>query len=89
MNFPFKENKINSQLLVREFDQYINFDELVWHRDREDRKVSIIQSDGWQFQFDNELPIDLHKGDELFIKANDWHRVLPGDGKLIVAINIL
>ena len=38
MEFPFKE-KINNGVYERTFSQDVDNDELVWHRDREDREL--------------------------------------------------
>lgn len=61
-------------------------DELVWHRDRHDRIVEIIKSNGWKFQFDDELPMSLDEGDSLYIPAKRYHRVIKGTGDLIIRI---
>lgn len=47
--FPFKETKLAEQLYLREFATDTDCNELVWHRDKEDRLVQIIQSDDWWF----------------------------------------
>ena len=54
MEFPFKEN-IKQGIFERTFSQDVDNDELVWHRDREDREVEVIGETDWMFQYDNEL----------------------------------
>ena len=49
---------------------------MIWHRDREDRTVKVLESDGWYFQMDGELPIELFPGDILEIPREQWHRVI-------------
>lgn len=61
-------------------------EELVWHRDRRDRVVEVIQSNGWKFQYDNKLPIDLTEGDTIEIPKGHYHRVIKGSGDLIIRI---
>lgn len=61
-------------------------EELVWHRDRRDRVVEIVKSNGWKFQFDNQLPINLKEGDSLTIPKGHYHRVIKGSGDLIIRI---
>jgi hypothetical protein len=85
MNLPFQQIKDGNKL-IRTFEPDIDSNELVWHRDKKDRIVRIIENEGWKFQKEDELPIDLEKNQKLFIKKEDWHRVLKGDGKLIVEI---
>ena len=79
---PYK-NKGN----VRTFSKNVNKLELVWHQDKEDRNIEILEGEGWSFQRDNELPITLKKGDRIFITANQIHRILKGDTDLKIKIN--
>jgi len=58
----------------------------VWHRDHRDRKVVPIKSDGWYIQFDNEMPIKMEEGKEIFIEKNVYHRVIKGNGNLELQI---
>ena len=58
----------------------------VWHRDRRDRKVVPIKSNGWYIQFDNEMPIEMEEGKEIFIEKNVYHRVIKGKGDLELQI---
>lgn len=85
MKFPFKEEK-NKNDIIRTFDQSIDSEELIWHRDKKDRIIKIIENGGWKFQFDNELPIEIPQNQILFVRKEDWHRVLKGDGNLMVKI---
>jgi hypothetical protein len=90
--FPFKEEKLSEQLIVREFRPDVPTEELVWHRDREDRLVEVIEPGGWWFQIDDELPQPLQKGSKHFIKACTWHRVIrtaQTTGTLVVKIQKL
>ena len=54
--FPFKEKVIEKQVVLRRFSQDVSEDELVWHRDREDRIIVAEEFTDWLIQFDNELP---------------------------------
>jgi hypothetical protein len=86
MNFPYKEYKSKGNKIRRIFNENVNSEELVWHRDREDRVVEIIESSDWKIQFDNKIPQKLEKGDFINIKKNEYHRVIKGNGNLIVDI---
>ena len=33
--------------------------ELVWHQDKEDRHIEVIDGEGWSIQMDNQLPLVL------------------------------
>ena len=86
MDFPFKEKIISENRTVRLFESNTASSELVWHRDREDRKITIHESNGWKIQYDNQLPIEMKKGDTFEIKAYEYHRVIKGEGRLVVEI---
>jgi len=60
--------------------------ELVWHQDKEDRFISILEGKGWRFQRDNELPMILSKGDKLKIPEGQIHRILKGTTDLVIKI---
>jgi quercetin dioxygenase-like cupin family protein len=72
--------------LYREFDIEVPIDELVWHRDKQDRYVEIIEGTDWCFQLDNELPILLKKGQVLFIPKETYHRIIKGIDTLKIRI---
>ena len=83
MEFPFKEN-IKQGIFERTFSQDVDKDELVWHRDREDREVEVVGKTNWMFQFDNELPFIMEE--KFFIPMGVYHRVIKGDGELKLKI---
>lgn len=85
---PYEE-EITEGHKVRLFTESVDDEELKWHRDRESRLVEVIDGDGWQLQFDNELPIILTKGDSLIIPEGVYHRVIKGKNKLKVKITNL
>lgn len=85
MKFPFDQEIIGAKL-KRTFSGKIEEDDLKWHQDLKNRKVLILENNGWKFQFDNELPFYLKKGDKLEIQKHVWHRVIKGDGQLVVEI---
>jgi hypothetical protein len=82
------DEQIDEKSWIREFDPSVTeSEEYVWHRDHNDRRVVILDGDGWQFQFDNELPIFINKNEELFIPKMVYHRIIPGKNKLRIKIN--
>lgn len=82
MDFPFEEKRIKGQVFLREFKRDTNPDDLIWHLDREDRKIFILESNGWKIQMDNELPKELVRGKTYFIPKMTYHRVIKGNGDL-------
>ena len=82
---PYKESK-NGNIIRRTFSHDVSENELVWHRDHEDRVVLPLNENDWMVQFDNELPTKLMVGEEYFIPKNVYHRVIKGSGDLMVEI---
>jgi quercetin dioxygenase-like cupin family protein len=72
---------------IRTFSKDVNKLELVWHQDAEDREIEVLEGKGWELQMDNELPFELVKGDRIFIKELEIHRVLKGTTDLKIKIN--
>ena len=86
MDFPFSEKKIGNKLFLREFREDVASEELVWHQDREDRRVKVIESNGWMLQMDDRLPILMEEGSTYSIPAYVYHRVIKGSGRLLIEV---
>ena len=82
---PYKE-VLNNNSRIREFKTTVPNKELVWHRDEKDRYVTILEGEGWQFQLDNQLPLELQKKDVIFIPKQTYHRILKGKTNLVIKI---
>lgn len=85
MSKPYLQH-IENNIIERVFDKNIDSDELVWHKDKKDREVKVLQSNGWLFQMDNEIPKELKEGDTIFIPKEIFHRVIKGKGNLKIQI---
>jgi hypothetical protein len=48
--------------------------------------VTIIESGGWSFQMEDNLPNKLSNDEQILIPKFVWHRVIRGDGQLVVEI---
>ena len=83
MDFPFDEH-IDDGYHIRTFSEDVDEMELVWHRDKEDRIVESIGDTDWMIQMDNELPKPLTES--VYIPKETYHRVIKGNGDLIVKI---
>lgn len=83
---PYTETLPAGNISLRTFDQNVSEDELVWHRDREDRIVTALHPTDWQVQLENELPITLT---EVFIPKGLYHRVIKGTRDLYIQVNKL
>jgi quercetin dioxygenase-like cupin family protein len=77
---------ITDGYIIREFDVNIPTDELIWHRDAHDRIVEIVKGNGWKFQMDNQIPIELNEGMILYIPKETYHRIGKGNTKLVIKI---
>jgi hypothetical protein len=83
---PYKEN-IKGNISERTFNSSIDKSELIWHMDKEDRIVEVVENKNWLFQMDNQLPVKLEG--EIFIPKNTFHRIIKGDGDLKVKVQKL
>lgn len=93
-DFPFEDvdrRKYGTEQIykVRRFSGDIDPDSLVWHRDKEHRKVIVLLSNGWKFQFDEKLPFELKVGDSFEIQKDEYHRLIKGEGDLLLRIENL
>ena len=85
MDYPFEQIEKDGKL-IRTFLPDVDSEELKWHQDLNDRKVTIIEDGGWLFQMDDSLPNKLSIKEQLFIPKLSWHRVIKGKGNLVVEI---
>ncbi len=82
---PFRQEE-RSGILLREFSKDVSSEELVWHMDKRDREVKILEGSGWKLQMDNDIPRDLIIGEIYKIPKYTYHRVWKGDSNLLVEI---
>jgi len=72
---------------IRTFSSDVDEMDLIWHTDKEDRDIEVLEGKGWRFQRDNELPLELKEGDRIFIPKYQVHRVIKGETDLKIKIN--
>lgn len=82
---PYNQT-IRGNKILREFAHDTDSHELVWHRDKKDRYVKVLEGNGWKFQLDNSLPINLTEGQTIFIPKEVYHRILKGSDNLKIQI---
>src|SRR5210317_2248824 len=86
MNNPYKDTKDGS-MKIRTFKAGVDSSELVWHRDKQNRKVTILEGEGWSLQMDNEIPKQLKVGDVIEINKMEYHRIYEsGSSDLVISI---
>ena len=72
---------------IREFSSNVDELDLIWHQDKEDRLVEVLEGEGWKFQRDNNVPVDMKVGDRIFIPEGEIHRIIKGTTDLKIKIN--
>jgi hypothetical protein len=82
----YKQEFITDKSFTREFSKDVETTELIWHRDKKDRKVTVMEGTDWKIQFDNSLPKDLIKGNVIEIPKMVFHRLWRGKDNLIIQI---
>ena len=87
--FPFSEASLGDGHYLRKFSKVTSSDELIWHKDREDRIIEVISGSDWMLQFDNSIPKPLRPGSKHFIKNNSWLRVIRGSSDLLIKLTKL
>ena len=68
----------------RLFPKWVIWSELKWHMDDEDRTVKATHETDWMIQLEDKLPVSLNES--IFIKRHQWHRLIKGEGSLVVKI---
>ena len=86
MDFPFKEEQIDQYTFIRTFSADVDEMDLIWHADKENRIITVLEGNGWKFQFDEELPIEMTKGKSISILKGIIHRVIKGNGPLVIKL---
>lgn len=82
---PYHE-KSDDGYFIRTFDQNNLSDEFKWHFDDENRIIIPLSGFNWQIQIDESLPEDLIIGKEYFIPVDVYHRIIKGQGDLIIKL---
>lgn len=87
-NLPFSEKVLeennNYTLVERVFKKDLISKELIWHRDREDREVTLKEGSDWYLQLDNELPVLMIEKCSYSIPKETWHRIINKNNKKLI-----
>lgn len=84
---PYEQKNLNNGVFLRTFSKDVLSEELVWHRDQNDRIVEVLEGENWEIQFENQLPQSLSTGEEYVIPAYTYHRIKRGTTDLTVKIS--
>ena len=85
---PFEDfdNAGVKNIFTRVFKKSVKKEQLLWHKDKKDRKVKVIYGTGWKLQYDNALPTELQVGQNYYINKESFHRLHKGNGELKLEI---
>ena len=86
MDFPFTEERIDDYNFIRTFSKDVDEMDLIWHADKENRIITVLEGNDWKFQFDEELPIKMTKDKSISIMKGRIHRIIKGDGPLKIKL---
>ncbi len=85
-NLNILEDNSNFKIFTRVIPEHTDDIELKWHRDTNNRYITIKSGSNWKLQLDNMLPINLEINKTYFIQQDKWHRVIKGSQDLILEI---
>lgn len=83
---PYKDAPLESNRFLRKFFESVDSSELIWHRDKKNRTIKVLEGNDWMFQYDNSLPFVLEKNKTYTVQAETFHRLIKGTGNLILEI---
>ena len=84
---PFEEEKIKDNIFIRTFSVDVDEMDLIWHTDKENRFIKVLEGNGWQFQYDEELPFEMTDGLGFPVMKDQIHRVIKGLGPLKIELH--
>lgn len=83
----YTDEKLNNKTFFRTFSKDVLNEELVWHRDKNNRIVTVLEGEGWEIQFEDDLPEPLIIGKEYVIPSYTFHRIKRGTTDLKLQIS--
>ena len=84
---PFEEEQISDNIFIRTFSIDVDEMDLIWHTDKENRFIKVLEGNGWQFQYDEELPFEMTDGLGFPVMKGQIHRVIKGLGPLKIELH--
>jgi len=73
---------------IRLFNVGDDQQEYVWHRDKQNREIEVLEGQAWQLQYNGCLPILLEENNTYYIPKMMYHRLIKGYNNLKVKINV-
>lgn len=84
---PFEEEQVSDNIFIRTFSTDVDEMDLIWHTDKENRFIKVLEGNGWQFQYDEELPFEMTDGLGFPVMKGQIHRVIKGLGPLKIELH--
>ena len=84
---PFEEEKIKDNIFIRTFSVDVDEMDLIWHTDKENRFIKVLEGNGWQFHYDEELPFEMTDGLGFPVMKGQIHRIIKGVGPLKIELH--
>ena len=84
---PFEEEQISDNIFIRTFSTDVDEMDLIWHTDKENRFIKVLEGNGWQFQYDEELPFEMTDGLGFPVMKGQIHRVIKVLGPLKIELH--
>jgi hypothetical protein len=83
---PYIDSNLSTEGYIRLFPDDISPDLLVWHRDVQNRLVTVLEGEKWLLQFENLMPFELVNGMVYTIPKYTYHRIIKGENNLVLNI---
>ena len=85
---PYSHFQVTESSFIRSFYDSVKDEDLVWHRDHNERLIYVIHvGAGWFFQRDNQLPQKLVSNETVIrMKKEEYHRLIKGEGACVLYI---
>ena len=57
---PYTDKPLDINRFLRKFDKNVDEGELIWHRDKKTRIITVMGGNNWKLQFDDQLPVIIN-----------------------------
>lgn len=82
----WSSHQIDKTTEIRKFNGSELFE---WHRDSNNRKIEVVKIKGnWKFQYDDQMPFDIHFNSKFNVIAEEWHRLISMNDDNILWLKI-
>ena len=61
----------------------------IWFKEEDTQRVRVFSGHGWRLQIGDTQPILLEQGEKYNIPKNRFHRIIKGEGNLVIRLEII